>query len=509
MADPDRSHRLVITDPGEARKLFRYINGEEWRDYRAIVSVFAQTFFAEFAPDDVVNELAKQGTIVDPDVMPERLEQLRRWGNLDASSSVGAPASLSDYYKRRNRYVISRAGQEVHALVEGVLTRIDEVRDVTPGRLRSIRDSLARLLDLDPTTVDPAVVSDTVRATFDIHREFADEVTSFFSQINQWRARFDLDPTEFQLFAEVLVGYVSDQLDEINRLARPVGALLAQLEPRIPSIIERMSGGLASRVESAGLGDDIRVTRRQGSDVADWDHLSWWFRSSPGRPSRVDMLHRDSVAAIRTLTLNLTRLSRLGTGSSSRRHSFLHLAAAFDDAADVHTCHHLAAGAFGLFPARHLGVVSDDVDDPVPTTTPWETAPRASVAVSLRQRGDTTNRGSTTPLRDRSAAVELLRRKREAEATALRAVDDELIAIAGSVDGVEVSVAALARLQQLVAQASHRRVAGGRREVSSNGLECRIEPDHGRSTTVSTPAGSLTMFDVNVTVGPASAVVPT
>ncbi len=59
MTDPDRSHRLVITDPDEARKLFRYINGEEWRDYRAIVSVFAQAFFAGFAPEDGVNELAK------------------------------------------------------------------------------------------------------------------------------------------------------------------------------------------------------------------------------------------------------------------------------------------------------------------------------------------------------------------------------------------------------------------------------------------------------------------
>ena len=83
---------------------------------------------------------------------------------------------------------------------------------------------------------------------------------------------------------------------------------------------------------------------------------------------------------------------------------------------------------------------------------------------------------------------------------------DELLAIAGSVDGAEVSVAALARLQQLIAQASHRRDGDGRREVSTNGLECRIEPDQGRTTTVSTPAGSLTMFDLKVTVGPAPAV---
>ena len=50
--------------------------------------------------------------------------------------------------------------------------------------------------------------------------------------------------------------------------------------------------------------------------MADWDNLATWFVPQVGRPSRVQVLERDAVDAVRTLTQNLTRLSR--TAPSSR-----------------------------------------------------------------------------------------------------------------------------------------------------------------------------------------------
>lgn len=489
-----------MSDPDAARLLFRYVSVEEWRDYRSIMHVFADTFFAEYSPDDVAFHLSQNGHDVDPSVVGDRLEQLRRWGNLDASSSVGSPASLTDYYRRRNRYVISAAGQEVHTLVEGVLNRADRVRDVTPGRLRTIRDALDVLLAMDPTSADPSHIADAVRNVFDPHREFTDEVTQFFAAVNQWQTRFDLDPSEFKLFAEVLVGYVGDRLDEIGRSARPLGARLAQLEPTIPMLIEGMAGGLAARVEQAGLSATVSVTRQVGADLADWDHLAAWFRSDQGRPSRIDQLGRDAVAAIKTLTLNLTRLSRIGMGSSSRRDEFLRLAAAFDAAEDVDTCHQIAGAAFGLFSARHLGVLAADADDPVSSSSSWWTAPRAPVALSLRQRGSTSNRGATTPLRDRSKELELLRRRREEQLAAQLQVDAELAAVGETLDGSTISVAAMARLEQLMARASHDRATDGTRVAHDGAVTCRVLSSPGSHTAVESPEGRLTLFDTSVAV---------
>ena len=144
--DPSHGHSDAGDDPAGARLLFRYLGGEEWYEYRAILGVFAGTFFAEFTPEDVAATIAAGGTAgIDPAVVADRLESLRRWGNLTVSSSVGNPSSLDDYYRRRNRYLITRAGQEVYELVEQVLAGADEIGDVQAGRLRDLHRALEAL----------------------------------------------------------------------------------------------------------------------------------------------------------------------------------------------------------------------------------------------------------------------------------------------------------------------------------------------------------------------------
>ena len=167
--------------------------------------------------------------------MGDRLESLRRWGNLTVSSAVGNPSSLADYYRRRNRYLITREGQEVHQVVEGVLTRVDEVRDVSTGRLRALQDALDRLTRLDPAEGDPAALADAVGAVFDPHEAFTSEITQFFAAINQWQSRYDLTPDELRFFAEVLVGYVGERLEEIERAARPIGRRLQTSGSDVPA----------------------------------------------------------------------------------------------------------------------------------------------------------------------------------------------------------------------------------------------------------------------------------
>jgi uncharacterized protein (TIGR02677 family) len=485
-------------DDDGGRRLFRYVVGDEWRDYRAIMGVFAGTFFSEFSPDDVTARLAEQSVHLDPAVVADRLESLRRWGNLTVSSAVGSPSSISDYYRRRNRYLITRVGQEVHDLVEGVLTRVDEVRDVTTSRLRALRDALDELAGVDAATVDPTRLADLVRAVFDPHEAFTSEITQFFAAINQWQSRYDLSPEEFSFFAEVLVGYVAERLDEVERTSRPIGRLIEALAPVRPTIVDRVHHGLAGRVDAAGLGAAISVSRAAGSRPEDWDHLASWFVAHAGRPSRIEQLSREAVAAIRTLTLNLTRLSRAGVAASSRRADFVRLARFFDDA-DSDRAAALAVAAFGLQPTNHFGVLAGDAGDPVSPTTPWSQAPRAPVPVSLRQRGDTTNRGRATPLADRSQAQELLRRRRRQELEAQQRVDRELLD--GPLDGRELTPAAFARFRHLVGRTLHQLdTRATHHERSDGAVCCRVERSQGHRTAITSPEGTLTFHDLQVTL---------
>ena len=509
MSDPVASAATVgeLDGADRARRLFRYVHGDEWREYRAILAVFADTFFAEFTPDDVVAALARSGIAIDPAVTADRLERLREWGNLTVSSSIGQPANLADYYRRRNRYLITRAGQEVYALVEGVLSRVDEVRDVSTGRLRALLESLAELATTPLDALSDERISDLVRGVFDPHAAFADEITQFSASINQWQSRYDLGPDEFRFFAEVLVGYVAERLDEIERLARPIARHLDALTPRLPAIVGRVQRGLAGRVEQAGLAESIAVSRAQGSNLTDWQHLAAWFMPQPGVQSRIQRLGHDAIAAIRTLTLNLTRLSRVGIGASSRRADFLRLARIFHHA-DADVIPQLGVAAFGLHPPQHLGVVADDALDPVSPATSWWVAPCASVPLSIRERGDTTNRGRPTPVADRSAEQELMRRHRAAERQARERVDVELLEI-GSLDGATLSQPAMQRLLGLLGRTSHGSSALAHERSHTDGaLTCRIRRGPSLQTVVRSPEGALTLLELQVSIEPACAEEP-
>ncbi len=486
-----------------ARRLFRYLYGDEWREHRAVMGVFAGTFFSEFTPEEVTARLARAGVTIELAVVTERLESLRRWGNLAISSSIGNPTSVADYYRLRNRYLITSAGQEVHDLVEGVLVRVDEVRDISTGRLRAMLDGLAALAEADLAGLSPSEVADLVRAVFDPHQAFTGEITQFFAEINHWQSRYDLSAEEFAFFAEVLVGYVADRLDEIERTSRPIGRRLSQLAGRAPEIVARMGGDLASRVEEAGLAGTVAVRRGAGSTVDDWDHLVGWFVAGPGGPSRIARLGKEAVAAIRTLTLNLTRLSRVGVAASSRRADLLRLAAMLAAEPAGPGVARIAAAALGLHPADHYGVPAADSDDPAGSSTSWWDAPRAPVPLSIRERGDTSNRGRTTPMADRAAAQRLIRHQRHQEAEGRRRVDSELLE-AGPLDGARLTTAGLARLQQLVGRnLASLGVRAAHHVRTEDGIRCTVRRVPGTMTVVTCPEGRLTFADLAVEVASA------
>ena len=488
---------------GVRTSVFAYVT--ESPEYRAILTVFAGTFFAELTPAEVTARLAEAGTELDESTVTARLEALRGWGNLEVSASVGQVGTVEDYYRRRNRYLITRVGQEVHDVVEGVLSQVDDVRDVSLGRLDQLREGLSALAALDAASAPPGRLAEAVRAVFDPHVAFSAEITQFFAAINQWQSRFDLDEDEFAFFSEVLVGYVGERLEALRRRARPVGALLETVLPRVPVIVDRAADGLAARVAAAGL-SSVRVRREPGAVEADWENLASWFLGAPGRPSRIQVLERDAVDAVRTLTQNLTRLSRSGTAGASRRADYLRLALFFDRS-DPASVHEIAAAAFGLAGARHLGGAGGDDTDPVDAAVSWWDAPTAQVPVSLRERGDTTSRGRTSRVQDRSQERRHLLAKRAEAERASAAARAELVEAGAEGFTARLSEPALRELQRVltraVADLGPALSPGASGTVTLDGVRCTVARAPGTSTSVPTHAGALRVRDLTLTVEPA------
>ena len=513
-AAADASEALLVAssepDAQRVRQLFRYLGGEEWAEYRAILAVFVDTFFTEFSPEEVQARLV--GVHLSAEVVRDRLDSLRRWGNLTVSTDAGNPTSLEDYNRRRHRYLITRAGQQVFDLTERMLASIDEVADPQAGRLSDLRGHLQLLADhalggfrdlgRDDTTA-------AVRAVFDIHERFAEELTGFFRQLAQWQSRYDLNADEVQLLAGVIVGYVSEQLAQIERLQRPISRCLEQIMPHLDALLSSIDAGLAERVGEAGLADKFSARRLRGSGRDDWYLLSRWFSDAPARPSRLSQHTDQALAAVRTLTSNLSRLSRLGTATTSRRADFLRLAAFFEAATTPHEAHDVATAALGLGSCRHAGTLAADADDPAPTTTPWASAPRAQVPISLRERGERTQRGNTTPMRDRSSEHRIIRERLDRERVERNATARELLSkadAAGRIDGVSLSTAAFGLLRELIGLCGHQTAGStGARVAESAGVRCELRRDEHAQTVVSCPEGRFRLHGLTISVADTAA----
>ena len=470
--------------------------------------MFADTSFAEFTPEQVATEVCHDG--IAPEVVQDRLESLRRWGNLAVSSSVGNPASLEEYYRRRNRYLITRSGQAVYELVEDVLTGFGEVGDIEAGRLIDLHRTLRAVVDCTTSgldRIDPERLTAEVRTVFDLHEAFTTEVTQFFADLNQWQSRYDLNADQVQLFAGVLVSYVGEKLIEIERIAPRIASALAELRPHLPSLVSALDGGLAARVDAIEFTGDVAVRRVRGSTLSDWDHLEAWFAAPPGHQSRLDRHTRQALAAVRTLTANVTRLSRVGLGTASKRSDFIRLASFFGQAATADDAHKIASSAFGLGSCRRIGILSEDTDDPAPTTTSWQEAPRAVVPVSLREQGSAGVRGSPSPIQNRRVERSLMRQERENQRIAVESAVAELLSCArmdGVIDGAEMSTAAFSMLRDLISRSGHQTgISTELRTAVESGIVCSVRRVKDSSTVVSCPDGRLIMNGLMVTVAAA------
>ena len=185
------------------------------------------------------------------------------------------------------------------------------------------------------------------------------EITQFFAAINQWQSRYDLTPEEFTFFAEVLVGYVAERLDEIERTARPIGRQLVALGAARAG--DRRAGRARARQRGsrqAGLQDAVTVSHTPGTTVADWEHLAGWF-VAPTRPAVADRApaprrrggdpHADAEPdpAVARRARRLVAACRLpAAGDDLRTRS-----PSADDGGAARP-----SAAFGLHPASHYGV---------------------------------------------------------------------------------------------------------------------------------------------------------
>jgi uncharacterized protein (TIGR02677 family) len=487
-AEADRSDRLTA---------YSYLTGSDRAvraEYLAIMRVFTATLLADLSAHEVAERLSEQGRELPVDIVAARLASLASWGVLLPSSRPVRVASIREYQRARARYQLSSLGERVQRHAEEIISTADSAREVSRELLALVARGLAELDELAaaPGGGEPTAGLAIVTTLFAQFGAFADSVRDFYAYLGQVIFRYDLDTGEFLGFKELLLDYAETITDEVSRFAPQIETSLEHLWPVLPRMLDRFDRadqGLAA-LEQA----DVRVERSRGRRLADWEGLRAWFFSDGEQASQVGQLRDATLRALQALLANAKRMIRSSAGELSRRRDLLRLAGWFDGADDA-TAHDLFVAAFGLYPARHLGVVQDG-DRAVPASVSWWHGPTVTVAKSIQERGSRAARGRTAAAEDYREQAETLRRQAEDEAARRHAAAAELLAVAGRLSTVRLSAAATRLLLDLLARAVAGAGPGFATAASRDedlGVALRLTSTPGRDTTVRRVDGDLTV----------------
>ncbi|WP_461000649.1 DUF2397 domain-containing protein [Streptomonospora sediminis] len=486
--------------PGAGRlRLYGYLTAPERRTYLAVMRLFTSTLMADLGAGEVAAALAaaeRRGEI-DPgesrlEVVVDRLEQLARWGNLVPGRREPA-ATIAEFTRSRVRYQAAKLAVRVQRDAEDVLSVAEGAREVSRELLPAIERGLA---DIEATLGEvleaeqgrgPQAASarglrerlaQQVTTLFLQHDEFAAAVRDFYAYLGSVIARYDLAPAEMAGFKHMLLEYVELIAQDVLRHSEPVVLRLGALNRRRAVLLEQLGTGPGTDLtpRPTRSGQTELMERAPGRRAADWEQLTGWFIGGPGRPSEVDALREATSRAITALFANVKRVTGAGGVDPGRRRDLLRLAGWFD-AASPETAHDLYAAAFGLFPARHLGLAADD-DAPDPART-WPQGRRIDVEVNVRSRGERLPGGQAPRISDdplgRAALLEEEERRRHRRNAAV----GELSAASGNLAGARLSSDALEMLCELLTLAGATRDGPAEQGSASDavtGLTVVLEP---------------------------------
>ncbi|HWS38640.1 MAG TPA: TIGR02677 family protein [Actinoplanes sp.] len=478
--------------PGEELgrlEAFTYLTVPERSSYLTIMRLFAASLMTDLSAQQVAEELG-----IPLDTAVSRLNKLVSWGNLLPSSHTVRVKSIEEYQRARSRYQLSALGERVQRQADEVLSSADAAREISRELLGLISHGLSELADRleQPGGIGGGTARETVATVFAQFWAFRDSVRDFYAFLGQVLARYDLDGAEYTGFKELLLDYVESITEEIVLLAPRIERHLDRLWPHLPALVSTLrEGGLAGAAADLG----VAVQHSRGHDLADWAGLRAWFSDVDGRRSEVTQLRDATLRALQSLLANAKRMIRSGAQGTSRRRELLRLAA-WLDTADEDGAADLFTAAYGLYPARHLGIAAD-AQLVVPATTSWWPQAAVEVPVSLRERGARAARGRMSGIADRSGQQRALIEQAAAGQQARTAAAAELLSAAADLGTVLLSEPAVRLLLELMARAL------GSGNVTADvdlGLRCELIGKPRHETTIRSATGTFTADDLDIVI---------
>jgi uncharacterized protein (TIGR02677 family) len=243
------SHSFIPLADAAGYKTFHHLAAVKVDFYRLILRVFGQAkehFEISLRPGEVAERLVANPTSTDLDEVAQALEQLHKWGNLDASQDNSEVQTVDEFKRPRFLYQFTAAGEATEHALNTFDQHFLQPGELQTAALHSIQetlDELQRLLanhDLD--------AAKTVRALRELADRFHRLVTRAQSFMRTVQRSIDAPSSELDLFLqhkEALLGYLERFVGELVLATFRVSTSLRHIE----------ASGIERALDAAAEGD--------------------------------------------------------------------------------------------------------------------------------------------------------------------------------------------------------------------------------------------------------------
>jgi uncharacterized protein (TIGR02677 family) len=425
--------------------VFNHLSAPSSALYRRVLGVFVdakERFQVHLRPDDIHHELRRgEGATVDIDAIGSALESLVDWGNLAASPDTGRVTVVEDFYRKRQLFQLTHAGEAV----ERALRTYDEalgqrgalqavaLADIAVG----LREFLALTRAPEP---DLGKLQQALTALVGRFSDLADNASAFMASLQRTIDLTETDEAVFAAYKTRLIEYLERFIHDLTVKGPQIAALLlradaTQVDAALLALAERDAASVApDPADTAVLVERDRLYARWTNR---WEGLRGWFVATGGRDSQAKLLRLSALAAIPSLLDVVRAVNARRSGRSDRSSDYLRLAQWFQEAETDDDRHRLWRATFGLHSARHLTVDTDTwqawEDDASVSGAPWAEVPPLHISPQLRRTGSYERRGRASQVIDRSAERAMLAMKVEAQSAQIAQARRRL-ATAGEVE---------------------------------------------------------------------------
>ncbi|MGP8206408.1 MAG: DUF2397 family protein [Acidimicrobiales bacterium] len=454
----------LVANEGDPRTVVAYLVATYAEDYVAIMDVL-ESSVTDLSPAALTRALTANDHPLEAAVVEDRLEMLRRWHAVHATTDSSRIRRHADLLARNWRYTATLAGRQVQRFYRTVLLPTPVVREIPLAGLNRVVRSLEALRD--GTAPD---VAEAVGVIFVSHDDLDAALIGAEDTLATLADRYDLNQTDAAELRSLLVDYATRVAMVLSDGSELAWAVLGQLRERFADLAE----AAVTASEARGLIERGALQASRGGRLGDWEGLASWFDPSNGRAARFAMR---LIQALPGMHANLRRL-HTSAGAATSRARALALAAA---CADPDLGGAIALAALGDHPWRKLSGAADD--EAMARSPAWSAGPAVAIPELVRLSGRRGAPGRAPAAPDDTAAraeVEARRERRREEHAC--AVAEVLGAAPGAMLSEKAGHAALAALLVAVRGTD----VSGRRTGARDGVACTLLRANSRHPAVRT-----------------------